>query len=502
MTTPRPTRRRRIVPVAIALAVSLVGLAAAVPTAAVAHQSSHAELLRLHATRGDAAAIVDAANRQVTLRGVNVNSLGDYYRANSSLPTVVPVTDNDWARMAARGFNVVRLLISWSSLEPRAGHISHSYLRRIHRAVDAAAAHGIYSVIDMHQDAWGKYIASPSGTVCPSGSEVAIGWDGAPDWATIIDGASTCRRGSREDSDAVLTAWDNFYADRSGIMTHLVHDWSVVAHEFRAEPAVAGFDLLNEPNHGRGANAITNLGTYYRRAIEAIRTGEHGHQAFHHAVFFETSVFGVAVDPTFSTDTNLVFAPHNYGESIGNIPLAAEFDYYQLLANGFHTPMWIGEYGWFSDPPTNQEKLGRFAAKEDALLTAGDGWWQWRQACGDPHSVGHPGGTPDAVLVHFQRNGCPGDHNLGVVPEWACTWRPYPRAAPGRLTERRSGCTGNAIIAGSTPGPGIIDVWYPGSARPTISGTNVARVHRARVDGGWIVTARVHDNYTLQATSA
>ena len=44
----------------------------------------------------------------------------------------------------------------------------------------AAARHGIYSVIDMHQDAWGKYVASPPGTVCPNGTKPDIGWDGAP----------------------------------------------------------------------------------------------------------------------------------------------------------------------------------------------------------------------------------------------------------------------------------------------------------------------------------
>ena len=471
-----------------------------VPATARADHESSPDLPALHATRGNSPAIMDASGRQVTLRGVNVNSLGDYYQADPNLPTVVPVTRHDWKAMAAHGFNVVRLLISWSALEPRPGHISRSYLHRIRRTVDRAAEYGIYSVIDMHQDAWGKYIASPPGTVCPDGSEPAIGWDGAPQWATLTDGASTCRRGSREDSDAVLTAWDNFYADRDGIMTHLVNAWSAVAREFRRNPAVAGFDLLNEPNHGRNPDALLNLATYFRRSLEAIRSGERGHHAINHIVFFETTVFGVPVE-NFSEDPNLAFAPHNYGESIGNLPIDGVFDYFQILANRYHTAMWIGEYGWFSDPTVAQERLGRFAAKEDALLTAGDAWWQWRQACGDPHSVGRPGGTPDAVLIHFQRNGCPGDENLGVVPEWACTWRPYPRAAPGRLTERRADCTGHAVIAGTTGHRGTIEIWYPGSVRPTVTGTNLSRLHRERVDGGWIVTARVRDDYRIAATT-
>ena len=477
---------------------------------AVARAESHQErdrhdghdLPALHATRGDAPAIVDADGRQVTLRGVNLNSLGDYYQADPNLPPVVPVTNTDWSSMEAHGFNVVRLLVSWSSLEPRPGYISRSYLRRVHRAVDDAREHGIYSVIDMHQDAWGKYIASPPGVVCPPGRSPAIGWDGAPAWATITDGADTCTAGSREDSAAVQTAWDSFYADRDGIMSHLVSAWGAVAREFRDEPAVAGFDLLNEPNHGTSPNFLDGLTRFFGRSIDAIRAAEGDHGDDHHIVFFETTVFGVGVPASFTTDENIVFEAHNYGESIGNLPIEALFGYFQSLATGYRTAMWIGEYGWFSEPTVAQEKLGRFAAKEDALITAGDAWWQWRQACGDPHSVGHPGGTPDAVLIHFQRNGCPGDHNLGVVPEWACTWRPYPRFAPGRLTQRTADCTGNAHVAGTTEHSGTIELWYPGDAKPTVTGTNVKRIHRDRVDGGWIVTARVRHDYTLVATVA
>ena len=32
----------------------------------------------------------------------------------------------------------------------------------------------------MHQDAWGKYIASPKSEMCAPGAEHQHGWDGAP----------------------------------------------------------------------------------------------------------------------------------------------------------------------------------------------------------------------------------------------------------------------------------------------------------------------------------
>jgi endoglycosylceramidase len=484
---------------AVGVAAAYAGNAASASDVEGASRAHASQLLALHATRGDTPAIVDTQGRQVILRGVNLNSLGDYYQDNRRYPPVVAVEARDWDEMARHGFDVVRLLVSWSKLEPKPGRIDNRYLRRIHRAVDAARRRGIYTVIDMHQDAWGKYIASPAGVVCPAGREPAIGWDGAPKWATLTDGADTCTAGSRESSEAVLTAWDSFYANRNGIMDRLVAVWGRIAREFRRDRAVAGYDLLNEPNHGHGDQVRAALGAYYRKAIEAIRAAETGPAAFHHIVFFETTVYGVGVDPAFTTDENIVFAPHHYGESIGDIPIEGLFEYYRLLAHDFRTAMWIGEYGWFSDPPANAPKLARYATAEDGLITAGDAWWQWRQACGDPHSIGRPGGTPDPVLIHFQRNRCPGDHNLGVVPEWACVWRPYPRASPGRLTSLHSACTGDLQLSGRADRPGTIDVWFPrtGSRRPRIDGDQLSRVRVTSVPGGFRITGRVGGDYRL-----
>jgi endoglycosylceramidase len=311
-------------------------------------------------------------------------------------------------------------------------------------------------------------------------------------------------QGSRENSEAVLTAWDNFYANRNGIMGELVKTWRHVARAFKANRNVAGFDLLNEPNHGHhGDTALTALGGFYRDAIASIRSAEGGPHGLHHIVFFESTVYGQPVDPKFVATPNLVFAPHNYAESIVGIPIEGLFDYFASLAKGYKTAMWIGEYGWFSDPAAQVSKLARYAAKEELLLSAGDAWWQWRQACGDPHSIGKPGGTPDAHLVHFRANNCPGDRDGGVIPEWACVWRPYPRATPGRLTRLHSTCRDEVDFAGHTGKPGTIDVWFPdhGAAAPTVTGTRVSRVKARRVRGGWRIAARVAADYQVRVTA-
>ena len=61
-------------------------------------------------------------------------------------------------------------------------------------AVRWAARHDLYVVLDMHQDSWGKFIATPPGTACPPGLGPAVGWDGAPEWATHTYGMTVCDR--------------------------------------------------------------------------------------------------------------------------------------------------------------------------------------------------------------------------------------------------------------------------------------------------------------------
>lgn len=466
----------------------------------------------LRATRGTAPAIVDAAGRQVLLRAVNLNALGDYFQGNPAHPQVLPLDEADFGRMAHYGFNAVRLVLSWSALEPSPGVIDPAYVARIRAAVAAARAQGLYTVLDMHQDAWGKSIASPPGTTCPAGREPAIGWDGAPPWATFIDGRSTCRvEGSRELSAAVARAFASFYADRDGIQQHLIAAWAALAREFAAEAAVAGYDLFNEPHYGeRFLGSGAQLVPFYRAVIDAIRAAERAGNGFPHIVFFEPAITWPLVADSIppadlSGDANLVFSPHNYAESITALnTLSIEDGFARALEDAavFRTTFWVGEYGWFSDPPTNKARLLRYAREEDRLRVGG-AWWQWNQACGDPHSIGKPGGEPAPQLIHFSYSFCPGDIDGGPVPEWvAVLSRPYPRAAPGQLTFLESdGDAGTVRLNGRTEAPGTLDLWMPrrGDGTPLVSGRGISDVNALVVDGGFRIRATVRGEYEVSA---
>ncbi len=471
-------------------------------------------LLPLHVEHGERPLFADESGREVLLRGVNVNALGEYYQADPKLPSTIPLTRDDWSQMASLGFDAVRLIVSWSRLEPQRGAFDEQYVSQIRDAVNDAKANGLYVILDMHQDAWGMYIATPPGTSCPAGLEQAIGWDGAPQWATITDGADTCRQpGNRESAPAVQTAFQSFYDNRDGIRTELEQTWGRLAREFANEPAVAGYDLLNEPNAvGDLQVELPKYTAFANETVDAIRAGETAGGGFHHIAFVEPIVLfpipNTVPEPGFSTDPNLAFAPHSYWESIVDIlTIEQGFDVAHDAAAKLGMPYWIGEYGWWSTSASDLAKLRRYARAEDAAF-AGSSWWQWRQACGDPHSIGVPGGVP-ADQYHLHTLLCPGDDDQGITQPYATVLsRTYPRATPGHLTALTSDPDARtAHIAGTSTGAGQnarLVVWVPdrGHGMPVVSGNNVADVTTAAANGGWLVSATVGCNYSVDIDGA
>src|SRR5262249_33760556 len=89
--------------------------------------------------------IVDDQGRDFQLRGFNQDSLVVW---PSWQPA--PLDEQDAELMQQAGFNVVRLPISWSELEPVRGEVNPDYLDHIQHTVDMLNRHGLYVVLDMH----------------------------------------------------------------------------------------------------------------------------------------------------------------------------------------------------------------------------------------------------------------------------------------------------------------------------------------------------------------
>jgi len=465
----------------------------------------------------DHAILANQRGSQVLLRGVNVNQLGQYWQADTSLAAAQPLTSQDFVDMAALGINSVRLTLSWSRLEPQRGVISEQYLEQISQAAGWAADNHIYVVLDMHQDAWSATVAAPKGIVCRDGTEPMKGWDGAPAWATLTDAAPPCQFTGRDLAPNVSRAFQSFYFDRDGIQTELVHAWAILAGRFADNSTVLGYDLLNEPNFAETPTVTSTLllANYYARAIAAIRRAEtavdHGYA---HPVVIEPSIFwsGFGVDNLppagFTNDQQLVYSPHLYNESITSdqdlgvnlISIERGFRLAQHAATQLNAALWIGEWGFFGDSQQQASLWERQARTED-LMQTGSAIWVWKQGCGDPHV--YPGKSAGNIV----RADCPANQPVATdAVARRILQRPYVQSAPGRIIKLErseqsfafSGSADNLI----TP---VCDlqVWIPGTDRPTLNvSAGISNPQWQRIEpgsallgasGGWILHACVSE---------
>ena len=117
---------------------------------------------------------VDAEGRTVVLHGINarVEGLFDvtFDDGRVALEDIPEFTLADARRMRAMGFNLLRLPVNWSGIEPadtQPPTYDPTYLARLREVVDTCGEAGLFVLIDFHQDAYSK----------------EIGEDGAPLWA-------------------------------------------------------------------------------------------------------------------------------------------------------------------------------------------------------------------------------------------------------------------------------------------------------------------------------
>jgi endoglycosylceramidase len=430
-----------------AVVVSLALVASACSDAPDTRPNDPLRLPALHAEPDPVAGgrIVDAEGREVLLRGVNVNALAEYW-ASGPFPTVFPFLEGDAERIAAVGWNAVRLLLSWSRVEPAPGQYDDAYLDQVAAVIDQLAARGVYSIVDLHQDAWGATLAAPLDEPCPPTASPALGWDGAPAWATFDDGAVRCATaGIRETSPAVVAAFDAFWNDRPGpdgvgIRTRYARMLGYVAGRFARATAVAGYDLMNEPN-AFTASAQQALAAMYGDALREIRAAEEAAGGFPHLVIFEPSALWSAVGrgapPDFARDRDVVYGPHVYTGGIGagtltrdNFVIARD-----EAAQLGGAPVLIGEWGGGPDRAANPADRYFLVHQElqDELQFSAT-LWTWRESCGDPHKTAdYRAGRIPYVWGEFEVD-CRSNEITGERrPLLDQLTRGWVRAAPGSL---------------------------------------------------------------------
>lgn len=456
-------------------------------------------------------AIVDAEDREVLLRGVNVNAFAEYWQAND-FPTTFPFVEADADLIAAIGWNTVRLLLSWSRVEPAPGQYDEAYLDEIESAVAVLASRGIYTIIDLHQDAWGATLAARPDEVCRPPSQPAFGWDGAPEWATQDGGAARCTvlAEVRETSQAVRNAWVAFWNDSPGpdgvgIRTRYARMLGHVAERFATVEAVAGYDLMNEPN-AFFADDLPGFAALYEESLNEIRSAEARAGGFSHLVLFEPSalwsVLGEGPPPDFAHDDNVVYAPHLYTGGFDNGPITdtpfATAREEAALFGG--APVLSGEWG--SDPrrasnPDDSYFREHQRLQDDFHFSAT--LWTWRESCGDPHKAAdYRAGRTPYVWGEFDVD-CATNEIIGQRDDLVLQLnRAAIRNAPGRLdVVDYDPSDGSFTAAGSNAGDGDLVVFYPASHRGSpvvVDSDGLGEISEAPAPGGNVyVVAEVLD---------
>ena len=381
--------------------------------------------------------VMDPAGRVVMLRGVNVNGLEDYW-ADSATPLATPypttpaayaggacprrnpavesmaVCALDFPQLQALGYDSIRLGVSWSLLEPAPGVISTSYIDRIQQVVEWARSAGLYVVIDMHQDAWSKYVYTPAGQPCPPPFKTVGGFhesDGAPAWASTALTPTCALNGTRELDTAVQENFQKLWSDlpgpdNIGLQEHYAAVMVALARRFGGDSTVAGYEIINEPSPGLTAPdvmAVTELFPFYAKVIGTVTSAVPG---FQQLFFVEPDITrditdkSLALVPwsTFSSYRNVVYSPHIYTrvftpDAALNAPvLDAAFPldggYRSSVADAVNLglPLWVGEFG--NDVADDDAFLRAHYAYSDSD-TIGNSLWVWKADLAAGFSVYH-----------------------------------------------------------------------------------------------------------------
>lgn len=357
--------------------------------------------------------IYDAHGRQVLLRGVNVDGLIDYYRpdlrrsypvdparyARGGCPPDDPAVEGvvlcrrDFAQLRALGYDSIRLSLSWSLLEPTPGHVGARYIDRIAQVVGWARSAGLNVILDMHQDAWSKYLYSTPADRCTAPYAPIRGYDGAPRWASLHSRPVCALNGTRELDPAVQEDFAKFLHDARapdgvGLREHFVAVLAALARRFRDDPTVAGYDLLNEPTFFNvpGTDASVLL-PFYAKVIAGVRRRVPG---FRQLFFIEPGALRDVSDRSsiaarwsrYSRYRNVVYAPHVYTRTFTprSFPMAG--GYRSAVADSRHLglPLWIGEFG--ASPADTQTVLRAHYREQDAFGLGGS-LWVWKENAND-----------------------------------------------------------------------------------------------------------------------
>lgn len=260
------------------------------------------------------------------------------------------ITEADFDNLAAMGLNYVRLPIGWTTLLNTDGSWRSDPWSKIDWAVEELSSRGIYTLLDLH---------TVPGGGCPWGSCGRIGPNPNGFWGT---------------SD---------YQD-------WVEDiWEAIATRYEGNPAIAGYDLINEPllDFNEDADDVAQKSAYYDRLYDAVRAIDPDHVIVMGAFFGYSAI----APPATYGWTNVVYELHPY-----DMPHGADWNAQNqlvtdqlnalpgLLANP-GVPVLFGEYSlyyyddvwarWMAGINARQQSWSSWSYKVRGTDADGQGYW-------------------------------------------------------------------------------------------------------------------------------
>jgi endoglycosylceramidase len=422
--------------------------------------------------------ITDSSGRVVVLHGLN-----QVYKVAPYEPSAAGFSDDDAAFLASNGFNAVRVGVIWAGVEPQPGVYDDRYLDSIDATVRMLAVHGIVSLLDFHQDLYNEKFQG----------------EGAPAWAVQDGGRPNPALGFPGNylgNPAEWHTWDQFWAnakasDGVGLQDHYARMWAHTAARFANDPAVAGYEIMNEPWAGTlgllcvvplvgcplfDAGALTS---FYKRVDIAIRTVDTTH-----TVYVEPNVLFTQSDATYIgklADPKAGFAFHDYcstEEVLANSALCPPQDELTVGAGTRYAqsramPPLITEFGATNDLPNITELVG-LADKYRA------GWFEWAYTGNDKTSA-----SPDGQALVLDPSQPPTGANV-LTDKLKALAEPYPQVMAGtptswsfskgvfHLTYTSARADGHgSFAAGAETDVAVPAIQFPNGYRTSVSGATV-----------------------------
>jgi endoglycosylceramidase len=174
--------------------------------------------------------------------------------------------------MQRLGLNVVRLGVLWSGVEPTRGHYNETYLDQLDTIVTLAATHGVYTLLDWHQDGISEHFCgegAPSWAIrraeqpqlrypfpfAPAFNDSSLFYveekmGGAPTLPTRSACLTSHGPGWGETTRETAQAYQAIYSNWQGVADAFAMAQAKLASRFVRRPEVLGIELLNEPFAG------------------------------------------------------------------------------------------------------------------------------------------------------------------------------------------------------------------------------------------------------------